>query len=61
MSHHRFIKQPDLGECSRDYLEALVERLEASQAAGETINVVFLDHARAAIRTAPRQFITHEL
>jgi hypothetical protein len=59
ISHHRFTKQPDLSECSRDYLEALVERLESDQAAGIAINQAVLEQARLAITTAPATFLLH--
>lgn len=52
-------KQADLSECSRGYLEELVERLEARRASGEPINETFLDEAKAAIPTAPASFVLH--
>ena len=52
-------KQAELRDCSRSYLEHLVSELERSQARGETINLVYLEEARAAIATAPDYFIEH--
>lgn len=52
-------KQADLRDCSRSYLEHLVSELERSRARGETINVAFLEEARAAIPDAPLYFIDH--
>lgn len=52
-------KQPDIRDCSRNYLERLVSELERSRAKGETINVAFLEEARAAIPDAPLYFIDH--
>lgn len=58
-SHHRFTKQPDLSECSREYLEALADRLELRQLAGEAIDTDWLAQVRAAIPNAPAYFILH--
>lgn len=54
-------KQPEISECSRDYLIALAENLEEMKADGKPINQAFLDQVKAAIPYAPLYFITHEL
>ena len=54
-------KQPDIHECSRDYLIALAENLEEQKADVKPINEAFLAQVKAAIPYAPLHFITHEL
>lgn len=58
MSRYR---QPDLHECSRDYLVGLAAELEEQKADGKPINQAFLDQVYAAIPYAPMHFVTHEL
>lgn len=54
-------KQCDLEDCSRDYLEALEQRLGERKARGETINEAFLEDIRRAIPMAPSYFVRHEI
>ena len=54
-------KQPDLSECSRDYLVGLAAELEEQKADGKPINQAFLDQVHAAIPAAPPYFILHAI